>query len=145
MEIRFSTVTLDLEPLQGLALDSRPELLMARKKLEAAEAKLREAKRQWVPDPSLRVEASRYNDGSQVVSEVMAGGSINLPWVHRRKYKAAIEEANQMKISAEFEQESAQKEALGRVRAALQKVETLDHHVEPFPHRVPRVAPRNPC
>jgi len=142
-EIRFSTVTLDLEPLQALALDSRPELLMARKKLEAAQAKLREAKRQWIPDPSLRVEASRYNDGAQVVSEVIAGVSINLPWFNRRKYKAAIEEANQMKISAEFEQESAQKEALGLVRDALKKVETMHHHVELFRDRILVLARQN--
>ena len=143
MEIRFSTVTLDLEPLQALALDSRPELLMARKKLEAAQAKLREAKRQWIPDPSLRVEASRYNDGAQVVSEVIAGVSINLPWFNRRKYKAAIEEANQMKISAEYELEAARNETSGMVRDALTKTETLHHHVELFRDRILPLARQN--
>ena len=143
MEIRFFALPLELEPLQTLALDSRPELLMARKKLEAAQARLKEARRQWIPDPSLRVEASRYNDGGQAVSEVMAGVSINLPWFNRRKYKAAIEEANQMKIGAEFEQESARKETLGLVRDALKKVETQHHHVELFRDRVLVLARQN--
>src|SRR6266404_4172382 len=101
------TLPLELEPLQSLALTNRPELLTARKKIEAAEAKLGAARREWVPDPSLRLEASRYNDASQPASEVMAGVSINLPWFNRRKYTAAIEEAKDMKAAAEYELESA--------------------------------------
>jgi cobalt-zinc-cadmium efflux system outer membrane protein len=129
--------------LQSLALTNRPELLMARKKIEAAEAKLNVAKREKVPDPSLDLEASRYNDAGQAVSELAVGVSINLPWFNRRKYKAAIEEAKEMKNAAEFELESAQKETLGLVRDALQKVETYHHHVELFRDRIVPLARQN--
>ena len=96
-----------------------------------------------MPDPSLRVEASRYNDSGQAVSEVMAGVSVNIPWLNRRKYKAAIQEARQMKISAEYELESAQKETLGLVRDGVNKAETLHHHVELFRDRVLVLARQN--
>ncbi len=142
-EMHPLTLGLELAPLQSLALTNRPELLIARRKIEAADAKLNAAKREWVPDPSLKVEASRYNDAGQAVSEVMAGVSINLPWFNRRKYKAAIEEAKEMKSAAEFELESVQKETLGLVRDALQKVETYHHHVELFRDRIVPLARQN--
>jgi len=142
-ELRPAMFGLELAPLQKLALTNRPELLMARTRREAAEAKLSAARREWVPDPSLRVEATRYNDAGQAVSEVMAGVSINVPWLNRRKYKAAIEEAKEMKNAAEYELESAQKETLGLVRDALQKVETFHHHVELFRDRIVPLARQN--
>lgn len=142
-EMRPLMLTFELSRLQNLALTNRPELLIAAKKIEAATSRLAAARREWIPDPSLRVEASRYNDASQPASEVMAGVSINLPWFNRRKYKAAIEEANQMKIGAEFQLESARKETLGLVRDALQKVETYHHHVELFRDRILPLARQN--
>jgi len=142
-ELRPFTLELELTPLQDLALTNRPELLMARKKIEVAEANLRAARREWIPDPSLEMEASRYNDAGQAVSELMAGVSIDLPWFNRRKYKAAIEEARQNKAAAAFELESAQKETLGLVRDALQKVETFHHHVELFSDRILPLARQN--
>jgi len=141
--MRPFTLELELMPLQNLALTYRPELLMARKKIEASEAKLSAARREWIPDPNLRVETSRYNDASQAASEVMAGVSINLPWFNRRKYKAAIEEAKEMKAAAEYELESARKETLGLVRDALQKAETFHHHVELFRDRIVPLARQN--
>lgn len=142
-ELSLVTVHFQLGQLQSLALDRRPEILAARMKQEAAKAKLAAAKREWVPDPSLRVEASRYNDASQVASEVMAGVAINIPWLNRKKYRAAIEEARQMEISAKYEQESAEKETLGLVREALNKAETLHHHVELFRDRILVLAHQN--
>jgi len=111
-------------------------VLTALRKIEAAKAKLEAAKREWIPEPSLRVEASRYNDAGQAVSEVMAGVSVNIPWLNRRKYNAAIEEANQMKAAAEYELDAARKETLGMVRDALTKLETYHHHVELFRDRI---------
>ena len=48
-----------------------------------------------------------------------------------------------MKISAEFELESAQKETLGLVRDGINKVETLHHHVELFRDRILVLARQN--
>src|SRR5215831_6824873 len=124
-ELRFITLHFELPRLQALAVDHRPEVVMARQKQEAARARLAAAKRDWIPDPSLRVMVSRYNDSSQAVSEVMAGAAINIPWVNRGKYQAAIEEARQMETSAKYTLESAENQTLGLVREALDKVETF--------------------
>lgn len=142
-EIQFITVHCDLQHLQALAMEHRPELVMGRMKTEAARARLAASKREWIPDPSLRVEASRYNDSRPAASEVMAGVAINIPWLNRGKYRAAIEEARQMELSAEFDLESAEKETLGLVREACNKVETLHHHVELFRDRILVLARQN--
>jgi outer membrane protein, heavy metal efflux system len=142
-ELNLVTMHFQLREVQALALENRPEILVARMKKEAANSRLAEAKRDWVLDPNLRVEASRYNDAGRAVSEVMAGVAINVPWFNRRKYRAAIEEARQMEISAEYDQESAEKETLGLVREALNKVETLHHHVELFRDRILILAREN--
>ena len=132
-----------MEQVQALALANRPEVLSAARKIEAAKARLEAAQREWIPEPSLRVEASRYNDAGQAVSEVMAGVSVNIPWLNRRKYKAAIEEAKQMKAGAEYELEAARNETLGLVRDTLTKAETYHHHVELFRDRILILARQN--
>ncbi len=141
--LRLVTVHFDLPHLQLLALTYRPELIVSRMKREAAEERLAAAKREWVPDPSLRVEASRYNDSGQVPSEVMAGVAINIPWLNRGKYRAAIEEARQRELGAEYDLESLEQETTGLVRDALTKVETLHHHVELFRDRILVLARQN--
>jgi outer membrane protein TolC len=142
-EMQSLTVHFDLQRLQALAMDHRPELVIGRMKTQAAQARLAASKREWIPDPSLRVEASRYNDSGPAASEVMAGVAINIPWLNRGKYRAAIEEARQMEISAEYDLESAEKETMGLVREAYNKVETLHHHVELFRGRILVLARQN--
>jgi outer membrane protein TolC len=134
--IQIPTIHFELNQLQALALAHRPEVLTASRKIEAAKARLEVAKRQWIPEPNLRAEASRYNDSAQGVSEVMAGVSISIPWLHPKKYRAAIEEANQLTIAAQYEYEAARNETLGMVRDSLGKLETYHHHVELFHDRI---------
>src|SRR5207247_2397820 len=63
--LSFLAVELDPEHLETAALRHRPELLAAKKKIEAAQARYDLAKREWIPDPELRVEARQFNaDGS---------------------------------------------------------------------------------
>jgi outer membrane protein TolC len=142
-DLRPPPFDFQLAPLQILALTNRPELFMAAKKIQAAEARLGAARRERIPDPSLMVEASRYNDAGQPISELDVGAAINLPWFNHRKYKAAIEEARQMKVASEFELESARKETSGLVRDALSKVQTFHHHVELFRDRLIPLARQN--
>jgi outer membrane protein TolC len=92
------------------------------------------AKRQWIPDPELRVEARQYNGRGLI--EYDTGIFFNVPWLNQRKYRAAIAEAKSMKESAEHELESFRKETLGLVRDQLKKVETFHHHAELFRDRI---------
>ena len=128
----FQPINLSLEKLEALALACRPELLIARQKITAAQARLDSAHKEWIPEPSVRVEADRYNASSQALSEVSAGFSINLPWFNRAKYHAAIRENQQLLESARHELEAVRTQTLAMVRDQLKTIETFHHHTELF-------------
>lgn len=138
----FFAIDLDEDRLESLALKRRPELLMDRKKVEAADARYKLARRDWIPDPEIRVEARHFN-GRSGIQEYDTGIFFKLPWVNYRKYKAAIEEARQMKLSAEHELSGAEKETLGMIREQLKKVETFHHHTELFRDKIVPLARQN--
>src|SRR5438477_315501 len=120
------------ERLQAMALEHRPEILSARKKIEAAKARRTLARRAWIPDPELRVEARQYNSAGGGFQEYDTGVFFSFPWINRAKYKAAIREAEKMQESAEHELAALQAETLGMVRVQIEKVETLHHHYTLF-------------
>jgi outer membrane protein TolC len=95
-----------------------------------AKAKLELAKREWIPDPTVSLDAERYNAASQVVSQVGGGVSINIPWLNGKKYRAKEREAQNELSAAVNDVLSAQTEALGLLRNQLEKIETLHHHIE---------------
>jgi outer membrane protein TolC len=139
-----TSLDLNLAPdrLESLALTRRPELLIAQRKLDAADARYNLARRAWVPDPELRVEARQYN-GQSGIQEYDTGVFFKFPWINYRKYKSAIEEARQMKLAAEHELESARKEMLGMLREQITKTETLHHHVRLFSDKIVPLARQN--
>ena len=129
-ESTFHPLDLSLEKLEGLTLANRPELFIARQKIDAAQARLDAARKEWIPDPAFRVEADRYNDAAQAISEVDAGFSVSLPWFNRAKYKAGIRENRKTLESAEHELTAAREDALSAVQNQLIEVETFHHHTE---------------
>jgi outer membrane protein TolC len=121
-----------MEQARTRMLANRPEIKMARARIDAAKSQLDLARRNWIPDPALTVQAQRYNDSAKAASELDAGVSFTVPWVNPGKYSAAIREARE-NFAAEqqaFEQTNA--ESLGALRDALQKAHTAKHHVELF-------------
>jgi outer membrane protein TolC len=118
------------ERLRQLVLTNRPEVREAQAKVTMAKAKLELAKREWIPDPTVSLEAERYNAASQFVSQVGGGVSINIPWLNGKKYRAEEREAQSELSAAVSEVSSAQTEALGLLRNQLEKIETLHHHIE---------------
>jgi cobalt-zinc-cadmium efflux system outer membrane protein len=124
------------ERLRGLVLSNRPELRMAQAKVAAARAGVELAKREWIPDPTLSVQAQRYNDASQAVSEVSAGISFSVPWLNGKKYRAEEREAQAGAEAAQDALEASQAEALGMLRDQLKNIDTLHHHVELFRDRL---------
>jgi outer membrane protein, heavy metal efflux system len=118
------------ERLRQLVLTNRPEVREAQAKVSAAKSKLELARREWIPDPTVSLEAERYNAASQIVSQVAGGVSISVPWLNGKKYRAEEKEAQSELSAAESEVASAQTEALGLLRDQLKKIETLHHHIE---------------
>ena len=118
------------ERLRQLVLTNRPEVREAQAKVCAAKSKLELARREWIPDPAISLEADRYNATSQVVSQVAGGVSISVPWLNGKKYRAEEKEAQSELSAAASEAASAQTGALGLLRDQLTKIETLHHHIE---------------
>ncbi len=118
--------------LRGITLAQRPEVQMARAKIDGEKSKLQLAHRAWIPDPALMVKGQRYNDAAEAVSELDAGVSFTIPWVNPSKYSAGVREARANLAAAEQGLEREQKEALRLLRDQLAKIETFHHHVELF-------------
>jgi len=128
----ISATDLSASRLQAIALAQRPELQMARAKIDGEKSKLQLAHRAWIPDPAVNLKGQRYNDAAEAVSEFDAGVSFTIPWVNPGKYSAAVREARANFAAAEQGFEREQKEALRLLRDQLAKVETFHHHVELF-------------
>lgn len=130
--------TLDFDPdkIETHALLHRPELRIAVQRIAAARARQDVAKRAWIPDPELRVEARQYNGNGASIQEYDTGIFFNFPWVNRGKYKASIEEAKRNRESAEYELAALENETRGLVREHLARIQTLHHHYTLFRDRV---------
>jgi outer membrane protein, heavy metal efflux system len=128
----IGAVELSASRLRAITLAQRPEVQMARAKIDGEKSKLQLAQRAWIPDPALMVKGQRYNDAAEAVSELDAGVSFTVPWVNPGKYSAGVREARANLAAAEQGFEREQKEALRLLRDQLAKIETFHHHVELF-------------
>src|SRR2546429_5420220 len=118
--------------LHAITLAQRPEVQMARAKIDGEKSKLQLAHRAWIPDPALMVKGQRYNDAAEAVSELDAGLSFTIPWVNPGKYSAGVPQARAKLPPAQPGLEREQKEASRLLRDQLAKIETFHHHVELF-------------
>jgi len=123
---------LSVSRLRNVTLTQRPEVQMARAKIDGEKSKLQLAQRAWIPDPALMIKGQRYNDAAEAVSELDAGVSFTVPWVNPGKYSAGVREARANLAAAEQGFEREEKEALRLLRDQLAKIETFHHHVELF-------------
>jgi outer membrane protein TolC len=108
----------------------------AQNRVEAERFRVQLANRQWFPDPTLDVQAQRYNGAGQGVSELDVGVSFGLPFLNQRKYSAVVTEARRNFESAQHELEAARTETLGLVRDQLKKIETAAHHYELYSDKI---------
>ncbi|MEK7677829.1 MAG: TolC family protein, partial [Verrucomicrobiota bacterium] len=134
-EFNFSQ-SLSVHRMQSLALAHRPELLGAEQRIEAAQARYKLARREWIPDPELRIEARQFQGAAKGLSEFDTGLFFNLPWLNRSKYQAAILEARKNLESARHDLDAVRTETLGLVRDQLKKTETLQNHYELLRDRI---------
>lgn len=113
-------------------LASRPEVQSAQDQLEAERARVQLAKRAWIPDPAVNVNAQRYNGTDQAVSQVGAGISFSIPWVNPRKYSEGVNEARESAAAAAADLQRVEQESIGMLRDQLKRIETAHHHYELF-------------
>jgi outer membrane protein TolC len=133
----------DPRHLPTLALAHAPDLRIAQQKIQAAQARYDLARREWIPDPELRVEARQFNGSGADFREYDTGIFFSVPWLNRKKYKAAVEEAKMNLETARRESEAKQQEMLGRLRDHLKRIETFHHHTELFRTKIVPLAQQN--
>ena len=131
-EIRITSLDVSMDDARALLLASRPEIKIAQAKIDMEKSRVDLSRRNWIPDPAIKVEAQRYNDSRQAASELDAGVSFTVPWVNPGKYSAAVREAKENFAAAQHGFDQVNAESLGLLRDALQKVHTAKHHVELF-------------
>jgi len=134
----FRESLLRLGDVESAALQFRPELQGASNRIAAARAQHDLARRAWVPDPELRVEARQFNGAGFI--EYDTGVFFNLPWLNPGKYKSAIAEAKLNRESAEHDLAALQAETAGLVRDQLKKITTFHHHYTLFRDRLTPLA-----
>jgi outer membrane protein, heavy metal efflux system len=127
---KLPPVNLDTRDLRSRILLNNPAVLQANANLVAAESRYQLAKREWIPDPTVSVQADHYDAGSQLVSEVSGGISISLPWLNEKKYSAGAREALDQVTAARGDLEEARNKVLGQLKDQLQKLQTLHHHAD---------------
>ena len=131
-ETQIKSLHISMEQSRELAVANRPEIKIAQAKVDTERSRLDLSRRNWIPDPAIKVEAQRYNDSAQAASEVDAGVSFTVPWVNPGKYSAAVREAKENLAAARHEFERTNAESLGALRDAIEKVHTTKHHVDLF-------------
>src|SRR2546429_2398851 len=89
----LNEASLSVTKLHAITLAQRPEVQIARAKIDGEKSKLQLAHRAWIPDPALMVKGQRYNDAAEAVSELDAGVSFTIPWVNPAKYAAGVPQA----------------------------------------------------
>jgi cobalt-zinc-cadmium efflux system outer membrane protein len=136
-------VHLDARELRSRIILNNPDVLKANAELAAAQSRYQLAKREWIPDPTVSIQADHYNVGSQIASEVSGGISISLPWFNEKKYSAGEREALDEVTAGQNALEGAKNEALGKLRDQLQKIETLHHHTDLYENNLIPSAKQN--
>ena len=131
-ETKIKSTVPSMEEARALALANRPEIKIARARIDMEKSRLDLARRNWIPDPAIKVEAQRYNDSRQAASELDTGVSFTVPWVNPGKYSAAVREAKENLASAEHGLDQTNAETVGLLRNALERVHTAKHHVDLF-------------
>jgi outer membrane protein, heavy metal efflux system len=131
-ETKINSFSASIDQTRTQMLASRPEIKIAQARIDMEKSRLELSRRNWIPDPAIKVEAQRYNDSAQAASELDAGISFTVPWINPAKYSAAVREAKENLAAAQHAFERTNAESLGALRDALEKVHTTKHHVDLF-------------
>lgn len=137
--LAFRGSVLSADKATELASHQRPEILIAWRKIEAEQARLQLAHRQWIPDPKLIIAARQY-PGSQGVQEYDTGITFSLPWANPKKYRAGVAEAAASLENARNEYDAARAEAAGMVRDQLTKITTFATNTRLYREKVTPMA-----
>src|SRR5579863_2677054 len=110
------------EALEKLALASRPDLAQAQAALEKSHQQQALAGKSYTPDMTVSAGYMLMPSGSNYRNDYMVEGSINLPWLNRRKHDAEISEAKGVVSEQDAELAALENSAFGQIQEALAQV-----------------------
>jgi multidrug efflux system outer membrane protein len=111
--------------LERRILAERPEIAAAERGIAAEQARLQLAKREWIPDPQVRVEARHFRGSRDTFTDYDTGVFFSIPWLNFRKYSAGVREAEQNVEGARQQHQAARTAALGLLRDQLRQIASL--------------------
>ena len=110
------------EALEKLALASRPDLAQARVASEKSHQQQALASKDYNPDFTVSGGYMLMPSGSNYRNNYMVEGSINLPWLNRRKHDADISEAKAQVNEQDAELDALRNAAFGQIQETLVQV-----------------------
>jgi outer membrane protein TolC len=108
--------------LEKTALDSRPDLAQAQAALEKGRQEQSLAAKAYSPDFTVAAGYMLMPIGSDHRNNYMVEGSINLPWLNRRKHESEIAEAKAKVNERDAEFDALRNAAFGQIQEALVQV-----------------------
>lgn len=108
-----------LEALEALAMTSRPDLVAARAAAERSHREQALAKKAYAPDFTVSAGYMLMPSGQDFRNSYMVEGTMNLPWLNRRKHEAEIAEATIKATEQDAELDALRNAAGGEIGEAL--------------------------
>ena len=108
-----------LETLERTALQSRPDLIEAQAVAEKSRKEQALSQKAFNPDFTVSAGYMLMPRGSEFRNNYMVEGSINLPWLNRRKHDAEIAESTAMVTEKDAEIDAMRNAAFGQIQEAL--------------------------
>jgi outer membrane protein TolC len=108
-----------LETLEREALQSRPDLVQAEAAADKSRKERALSQKAFSPDFTVSAGYMLMPGGSEFRNNYMVEGSINLPWLNRRKHDAEIAESTAMVTEKDAEIEAMRNAAFGQIQEAL--------------------------
>ena len=105
--------------LDAKALESRPDLMAAEQAAVRSHTEQALARKAYVPDFTVSAGYMLVPAGSATRNDYMVEGSINLPWLNRRKHDAEIAEATARNTEQDAELSAVRNVAFGQIQDAL--------------------------
>jgi cobalt-zinc-cadmium efflux system outer membrane protein len=105
--------------LDGMALRLRPDLMAAEQAAVRSHTEQTLTKKAYVPDFTVSGGYMLMPAGSPMRNDYMVEGSINLPWLNRRKHDAEIAEATARTTEQDAELSAMRNVAFGQIQDAL--------------------------
>jgi outer membrane protein TolC len=108
-----------MQTLEDLAVQARSDLAMARAAADRSHKEQALAKKAYIPDLTVAGGYMLMPTGSEMRNNYMVEGTINLPWLNKRKHDADIAEATVRITEQDAELAALRNAAFGQIQEAL--------------------------